>query len=66
MMSILYISLYVLARDFFEIRFCCPDYPGTHLVDQTGLDLTEVHQPLPPKCWDLKGASSPPGLARDS
>ena len=22
------------------------------IVDQTGLELTETHLPLPPKCWD--------------
>ena len=22
------------------------------LVDQAGLELTEIHLPLPPKCWD--------------
>jgi hypothetical protein len=27
-------------------------YPGIHSVDQTGLELTEIHLPL--KCSDLK------------
>ncbi|KAM7319942.1 hypothetical protein ACRRTK_020385 [Alexandromys fortis] len=22
------------------------------LVDQAGLELTEIHLPLPPECWD--------------
>ena len=26
--------------------------PETHAVDQVGLELTEIHLPLPPKCWD--------------
>jgi hypothetical protein len=26
--------------------------PGTHFVDQAGLELTEIHLPLPPECWD--------------
>ena len=28
--------------------------PGAHSVDQTGLELTEILLPLPPKCW-IKG-----------
>ncbi|CAO2589176.1 hypothetical protein LEMLEM_LOCUS5296 [Lemmus lemmus] len=30
----------------------CPGCPGTHFIDQTGLELTEIHLPLPPKFWD--------------
>uniref|UniRef100_A0A8C8UFW4 Protein orai-3 n=1 Tax=Peromyscus maniculatus bairdii TaxID=230844 RepID=A0A8C8UFW4_PERMB len=26
--------------------------PGTHSVDQAGLELREIHLPLPPECWD--------------
>jgi hypothetical protein len=26
--------------------------PGTNFVDQTGLELIEIHLPLPPECWD--------------
>jgi hypothetical protein len=26
----------------------CPGCPGTHSVDQAGLELTEIHLPLPP------------------
>jgi hypothetical protein len=29
-----------------------PNCPGTHSVDQAGLELTEIHLPLPSKCWD--------------
>ena len=25
---------------------------GTHSVDQAGLELTEIHLPLPPECWN--------------
>ena len=25
--------------------------PRTNSVDQGGLELTEIHLPLPPKCW---------------
>lgn len=25
--------------------------PGNHYIDQPGLELTEIHLPLPPKCW---------------
>uniref|UniRef100_A0A8C8UP70 Uncharacterized protein n=1 Tax=Peromyscus maniculatus bairdii TaxID=230844 RepID=A0A8C8UP70_PERMB len=28
------------------------DCPGTHFVDQAGLELTEICLPLPHKCWD--------------
>ena len=27
-------------------------FPGTCLVDQTGLELTEIRLSLPPKCWE--------------
>lgn len=30
-------------------------YPRTHHVDQAAFQLTEVHLPLPPRCW-MKGA----------
>ena len=26
--------------------------PGTHSVDQAGIELREIHLPLPPECWD--------------
>jgi len=35
---------------------CSPGCPGTHSVDQTGLELTETCLPLPPKYWDQRGA----------
>ena len=27
-------------------------HPGNHSVHQAGLELTEIHLPLPPDCWD--------------
>jgi hypothetical protein len=34
-----------------RVSLCSPDCPGTHFIDQAGLEL-EIHLPLPPKCWD--------------
>ena len=34
-----------------RVSLCSPVCPGTHSVDQAGLRLTEIHLPLPPKCW---------------
>ncbi|KAM7339825.1 hypothetical protein ACRRTK_000440 [Alexandromys fortis] len=31
------------------------------LVDQAGLELTEICLPLPPECWDQRLAPPPPG-----
>ena len=28
-----------------------PGCPGTHSIGQAGLELTEIHLPLPPQCW---------------
>ena len=30
---------------------CSPGCPETHTVAQAGLELTDIHLPLPPKCW---------------
>jgi hypothetical protein len=35
-----------------RVSLCSPGCPGTHSVDQAGLELTEIYLPLPPKCWD--------------
>ncbi|KAL6031503.1 hypothetical protein STEG23_027942 [Scotinomys teguina] len=40
--------------------FCCP---GTHFVDQAGLEFTEIHGPLPPKCCDYRHVPPPPSLS---
>ena len=39
---------------FFETRFLCSfgACPGTHSVDQAGLELTEIRLPPPPEYWD--------------
>ena len=39
---------------FFKTGFylCTLGFPGTYFVDQAGLKLTEIHLPVPPKCWD--------------
>ena len=34
------------------------------LVDQAGLELTEICLPLPPKCWNKRRAPSPSSLGR--
>ena len=39
---------------FFQTGFLCVAfgvYPGTHSGEQAGLELTEMHLPLPPKSW---------------
>jgi hypothetical protein len=43
-----------LPMDFFfdRVSLCSPGCPGTHSVDQAGLELIEIHLFLPPKCWD--------------
>ena len=43
-------------RLLFETGFLCnnPGCPGPLFADQAGLKLTEIHLPLPPKCW-IKG-----------
>jgi hypothetical protein len=37
-----------------RVSLWSPGYPGTQFVDQAGLELTEIHLPLLPKCW-IKG-----------
>jgi hypothetical protein len=34
-----------------RVSMCSPGCPGTHCVDQAGLELRN-RLPLPPKCWD--------------
>jgi hypothetical protein len=45
----LFIYLFTLKQSFF---LCISVCLGTHSVDQPGLELTEIHLPLPPECWD--------------
>jgi hypothetical protein len=33
-----------------RVSLCSPSCPGTCFVDQAGLELTEIHLPLPPEC----------------
>ena len=37
------------SRQGFSGSYCCP---ATHFVDQAGLEISEIHLPFPPKCWD--------------
>jgi hypothetical protein len=41
-----------------RVSLCSPDCPGTHSVDQAGLEL---RNPLSSKCWDYRRALSLPG-----
>jgi hypothetical protein len=52
-----YLTVYIYTHTYFIIFFekvspHSPGSPGTHSVDQAGLELTETHLPLPPECWD--------------
>lgn len=40
----LFLSLFVLLSD--RVSPCNPGCPGPHYIDQTGSELTEIHQPL--------------------
>jgi hypothetical protein len=35
-----------------KVSLYSPGYPGTHFVDQAGLELRNPPLPLPPKYWD--------------
>jgi hypothetical protein len=43
-------SAFVILSGLFQdtVSLCSPGCPGTHSVDQAGLELTEIHLPLPP------------------
>lgn len=43
-----------------RVSLCSP-HPGTHPIDHILLELTEIHPPLPPKCWE--GVHHPSCLA---
>jgi hypothetical protein len=53
-----------------RVSLCRPGCPGTFPVDQPGLQLTEIHLPLPQECWDWRRAllRARPGhhLAKDT
>lgn len=34
------------------VSLCSLAWPGTHYVNQSGLDLAEIYVSLPPQCWD--------------
>jgi hypothetical protein len=40
-----FFCLFVFVRQVFSVSW-------THFVDQAGLELRDIHLPLPPKCWD--------------
>lgn len=46
------------SNQLFNFVFVCldrdyvPGSSGAQYVDQAGLILTEIHLPVPPKCWD--------------
>ncbi|EDL86686.1 rCG41244, isoform CRA_a [Rattus norvegicus] len=43
-LSLLLIFIFVFQD---RVSLCSPDCPGTHSVDQEGLELTEIHLDLP-------------------
>jgi hypothetical protein len=45
----LFVVVVVVSRD--RVSLYSPGCPGTHSVDQAGLEL-RIHLCLPPKCWD--------------
>lgn len=44
-----------------KVSLCSPGWPGIHSVDQAGLRLTEISQPLCPplECWDQRCTIAP-------
>ena len=43
----LVVAVFVFLR---QVSLCSPGCATTHSVDQAGLELTEIHLPLPPEC----------------
>ena len=39
-----------------RVSLCSSGLSGTSYIDQASIKLTEIHLPLPPKCWDLRCA----------
>jgi hypothetical protein len=46
---LLLVFVVVVLRQGFSVCLGCP---GTHSVDQAGLELTEICLSLAPECWD--------------
>lgn len=40
---------------FYFVSLCRSGCPGTHCIDQTGLELTKIHLLLPPPNAEIKG-----------
>ena len=45
----LFFLFFLVFRD--RVSLCSPGCPGTHFVDQAGLEVRNL-LPLPPKYWD--------------
>jgi hypothetical protein len=45
-----------------RVSLCSPGCSGTHSVDQTALELTEICLSLPPSCWDQRRAPLCPAV----
>ena len=45
---------HVLCFAFDKVSLCNPGCPGTHCVNQAGLELTEISLRLPPLCWEKR------------
>ena len=52
--TLLFFLFFFFPFFFFKTGFLCSfgACPGTYLVDQAGLELTEICLSLPPECWD--------------
>jgi hypothetical protein len=48
---VLFVCLFVCFVFQDRVSLCSPGCPGTHSVDQDGLELRNT-LPLPPECWD--------------
>ena len=46
------VRIFFMVLVFLSQDLSGPSWPGTHYVDQAGLELTEIHLPLPPEYWD--------------
>ena len=48
--GVVVVVVLVFLRQGFSVAL--EPFPELGLVDQAGLKLTEIRQPLPPECWD--------------